>query len=337
SLALLSKFSDAMTLLNEAIEIFGTHNDNVSVVECLERIGEIHKWEYRYDEALAAFEKAVTIASRCGDRFGEARSLLGLGSLEIYRNRLAEAVTIVMRASEIAKSIGWQQGVGMALLRVGTVRRLQGCASEAMELLRESISVCRSCKFRWRLAQGLWGLGFCLQAQGRLEEAAAALEESCTIYREMSTVGDMEFPPAARVLAKLKRDLGAPLESLHWYDVTIAEYRGLRDKRGLSGCLADKGIVLKEMNKRDEAALHFEAAMVLDRELGDDQGVARNRLQLSDVLKTVIGWESRNQAKPRSVGPSQPLPLLCDVKKLQRRIPHLRTSSLKLEVKLNGR
>ncbi|KIO21536.1 hypothetical protein M407DRAFT_28868 [Tulasnella calospora MUT 4182] len=298
-----------MAFLSEAIEIFRTHDHKVGVVECLERMGEVHKWECRYEEALSAFEKAVTIASRCGDKFGEARALMGLGSLEIYRNRLTEAVTIVLRASEIAKRIGWEQGIGMALIRLGTIRRLRDSGSEAEELLRESISVFRRCKFR------------------RLDEAVTALEESCSLYLEISTVGDLEFPPAARVLAKLKGDLDAGLESLCWYDVAIAEYRKLQQKQELSACLAEKG---------DEAALHSEAAPVLDREPGNDQGVGWNRLQLRGTAKTVISWESRKFSKPRPARDQQTSPLLCNVNKLQRRIPHLATTGLKLEIRING-
>ncbi|KIO21540.1 hypothetical protein M407DRAFT_125543 [Tulasnella calospora MUT 4182] len=258
---------------------------------------------------------------------------MGLGSLEIYRNRLDEAASTVLGASDIAKKIGWEQGVGIALLRLGSIRRRQGSYSEGEEFLRESTSVFRHCKVRWRLAQGLYGLGVCLHAQGRLDEAAAALEESCSLYLEIS-VDDWEFPPTARALAKVKKDLGRASESLRWYDAAIAEHHRLQleDKNGLSVCLADKARILNELKQYDEAALHFEASLVLSQELGDDQGVKRDQLLLQGMPKTAISWESRNFAKPRPISALQASHLLCDVKKLQRRIPQLRTSCLKLEI-----
>lgn len=336
SLCLQSKNEDAMAFLNEAHEIFRAHANDVGIVECLERMGELHRRKGDRPKALLILEEAVTIAARCGHKLGEARALVVLGAVTHDQGDLDGAASIYLEARDLAGRIGWEQGVGRALLCLGNIRRAQDRGAEAEELCRESTAVSRRCNSRWRLAQGLWVLGTCLRDQGRLGEAVAALEESCSTYAEISH-GDWEFPYTASLLAAVKKDHGATADSLYWYDVAIVEFRKIPDKSELSRCLADKALILEELEKYDEAALHFEASLVLDWELQDDSGVRWNRRKLGNTRKTAIVWESRKFAKPKRLGTQHALPLLCDVRKLQRRIPHLRTSSLRLEIQVKER
>ncbi|KAG9040569.1 hypothetical protein FS837_000450 [Tulasnella sp. UAMH 9824] len=80
----------------------------------------------------------------------------------------------------------------------------------------------------------------------------------------------------------------------------------------------EKGEVLVKVERYDEAALHLEAAMAIRRENGYPWGWELERL--CALPKTVMSWERQ-------------LPLLCDVNKLQRRLPQLVTASLKIPIR----
>lgn len=91
---------------------------------------------------------------------------------------------------------------------------------------------------------------------------------------------------AASLLAEVKEAQGDKQAACHWYDEAIAEARGLEDKWLLSSRLIDKGRVLHDDEQYEEAALAFEASLILDRELG--YGVYRTLNRFALIPKTAI-------------------------------------------------
>ncbi|KIO21535.1 hypothetical protein M407DRAFT_28867 [Tulasnella calospora MUT 4182] len=324
-----SKEEEATTYLEQALTIFRTHGNDVGIVQCLERIGEIHRRKRRNQEALDTLEEAVGIASRCGDKLGEAKVLIILGVAHMDNGELTRSASILSEACDIARRVGWEYGVCTALWDLGTLKLREDNYPEAEGLLQESLTAARRTKAPWRLAQVLGSLGLCLRSQGRADEAIKAYEGSYSAYQEIS-LGE-ESANTASIVAELKRDQGSRRDSLVWYSSAIAEYRKIGDKYKVSMCLGEKARVLVDMEEYDEAVLHFEASLILDQELG--YGLSWNQERLSKIPKTIIKWESRKYSKPRGVGVQQVSPLLCDVARLQRRLPQLRSPGLKLAIR----
>ncbi|KIO26545.1 hypothetical protein M407DRAFT_243666 [Tulasnella calospora MUT 4182] len=200
--------------------------------------------------------------------------------------------------------------MGRFKIRLGDYR-------EAEELLQESISIARRISDRWGIADGLETLGDCFQLQSKFDEAASALEESCLLWQQQSLP---EFSEAvASTLVQLKRSQGDWDRALFWLDHIIASCRSRKDQMEVANSLIDKGRILESLHRYDEAALHFEAVIANCREGGYSWPL--ERAQLCAIPKTVMKWERR-------------VPLLCDVKKLQRRLPQLTTASLKLPISI---
>lgn len=333
TLTIQSKNDEAMAFLKEALEMFQTNGNDVGVVQCLERIGEIHRREWEYEEASSTLESALEIARRCGDKLGEAKALLVLGLLYSGKGDQDRGASTLSETCDTARRIGWEQGVCTSLIHLGTIKASQGSDHEAEELCWEAVSVARRSNARWRLAQGLSELGRHLRRQGRLDEAATALEESCSVYHEIS-LANPETAGTTSDLATLKREQGRLQEALFWYDQAIIRYRTLGDTYDVSRYLEEKGEILAELHRSDEAALHFEACLVLRMEHGYYYGPTRSRL--SRIEMTAIQWEHRKRFKSGlvttpSVNPS--LPLLLDMRRLQRRIPQVVTANLKLPIR----
>lgn len=333
ALTMQSKEAEATRFLDEALAIFRAHGNDVGIVQCLERLGEVQRRKGNARKALGTAEEAVGIASRCGDKLGEAKIHIILGVTHASLGNLERGVSTLLVASEMARRIGWEHGVCSSTAHIGRIKKDQGRFQEALEVLDESMGVARRSKFPWRLAQALSTSGACFMGQGRLDEAANAYREAYSVYQGISLgkgAGSSAF-----ALAGVKNQQKAMKSSLFWYDTAIAEYRKLQDKRNLSRCLARKVVVLEEAHQDDEAALHYEASLVLDWELRNSYNRAGNRRKLSKIPKTMIKWESRKRSQLISGG-QQTSPLLCDIHRLQRRLPQLSTPSLGLIVRFGS-
>lgn len=338
SLTAQDKVEEAMPFLQESLEVFRRHNHDIGVVQCLERIGEIHRRSRLHEEALSVLEEAVAIASRSGDRLGEAKSRLILGCTYWNQQEYERGATTLTEVRDIAQRIGWEVGVCLALSRLGSLRRNQGNDAEAEELYRESIAAARrGGGSSWILAQTLHNLGLCVHAQGRAEECAQFLEESTAAYRNISYRGT-EMAHTMSVLGDVKKELGLQDDALFWYDQTILEYIKLQDKFKMSVFLGRKAVMLLDLERYDEAALNLEASMILDRELGDEGDVSWNRRKISSIPRTAMKWEAKWHPEPGNLdacgtcSTTHSSTLLCDVKTLHRRVPQLTTASLRLSL-----
>ncbi|KIO15417.1 hypothetical protein M407DRAFT_35010 [Tulasnella calospora MUT 4182] len=326
----------ALSYLQHSLEIFRTERNPVGIGQCLERLGELHRRKSQTLEALSTLEEAVDVASRYGDKLGEARALIILGVTRWGFDDLGDVMATFSKVHEIAQSIGWEHGVATALCRMGGVAMEQGNLAEAEEFLRQSVFVARRSDAGWRLAQALHYLARCLQAQNHLEEATSIMEESWSLNMVINeNVTDPSFAESCALLAGAKSDSGDSEGALVWFDRAITVFRNGHKTFSLSKYLAEKGIVLMNIGRCDEGGLHFEASMILDRELGEYGAVGWNRAKLSSIPKTAIKWEIRRQsrlalAKVQSLRTTS---LLCDVKKLQLRVPQLTTPKLKSPVR----
>ncbi|KAG9018928.1 hypothetical protein FRB90_008121 [Tulasnella sp. 427] len=329
--AIQDKSEEALCFLREALASFRARGNDVGRVQCLERIGEIYRRQAKNQEAFSTLTHAIEIARRCGDKLGEAKATICLGIVERDRVGRAQGAYTLSRGCDMARKIGWDWGTASSLIDIGYMEEMEGRIPEAEKLYRESIVLSRRSKAWWKLAQGLYCLGLCLGRLDRSDEAAEAYEEAYSMYHEIS-LATSDPAAVASELASIKWVQGKFDESLIWYNRAITKYRSLQDAKQLSGCYEGKGGVLTTIERYDEAALLFEAALVLDPQ---ETRFLRHRLitQLASLPKTLMKWE--RPKRPQSPYPISAIsPLLCDVKRLQRRLPQLATASLKLPIQL---
>lgn len=259
-----------------------------------------------------------------------------LGAVHMRQGDLDKAMATLQKGHEIGRSIGWEQGVSSSICRMGIIKLVQGLNSEGEELLREAVAIARRSGGGWRLAQALHYLAWCYRHRDKLQDATLALEESFLIYQELAFAPDPGFAQETADLAGIMAAQGDTGGALTWYERAIALFREMQNKPCVSRYLAERGQVLLTVGRYDQGALHFEASMTIDRELGNDQGVKWNRNKISSIPKTPIEWEVRRRARLAlaKVQTLRTTSLLCDLRKLLRRVPQLTTPHLKLQVKL---
>ncbi|KIO15861.1 hypothetical protein M407DRAFT_34497 [Tulasnella calospora MUT 4182] len=319
SLALRGQVDEALRVLQEALEINRTHGNDVGAALCLERIGALQRITDQLDEALFTVEEAVAVASQSGDRFAVARALRTMGLVHLDRSNSDRAAEAFLMVRPIAQNIGWYAGLSDIEQRMGCIKMQSGDYHEAEALFQNSVSIARQARARWELAWNLRRLGECFQQQSKVDEAASALREACLLFQELSLAN--ESVQVASTLVELKRSQGDWDGTLFWYDHIITVYRSQGGHGTVAYYLAEKGDILVKAQRYDEAALHFEATIVTFAENGYSLDWELERL--CAVPKTAMKWERR-------------LPLLCNLKKLQRRQPQLTTATLKFPIPLNS-
>lgn len=310
---------EALALLREALEIYRTHGNDVGTALCLERIGELQRCKSQEDEALSTLEEAVAVASRSGDQLGVARAFGCMAAVHLERGDFERAVEACSKGRPIAQNIGWYGGLSDIDHRMGIINMELGDYREAEAFFQDSVSTARQGRARWELACALKELGDCFRKQSKLDEAVSALGEAWLLHQELEQSEDaMQI---ASALAEVKSSQGDWDGALVHHDHNIAMYRGRKNHWNVTVHLEEKAQILVKARRYDEAALHFEAAIVTCVENGYSWNWELGRL--CAIPKMAMKWERR-------------LPLLCDLRKLQQRQPQLKTPNLKFPLRSNS-
>lgn len=312
SLLVQDKLDEALVILREGLEIYRSDGNDVGTALCLERIGTIHSLKAPNTNALPTLDEAVAVATRSGDRMATARAVKTLGCTYCTLGDFVKAADALLETITITRNIGWEFGLADCLCLMGYAKLMSGEYREADEFLRESILISRKRSLRLILARSLRVIGSVFLNESKPNEAATALEESCLLYQELSR--HASSTAVASMLVELKISEGDWNRVLFWHDHIISSCRRRNEHMKVADHLEQKGKILASLQRHDEAALNFEAAMVIHRENGYS-----GSWQLRAIPKTAMKWERR-------------LPLLCDLKRLQRRQPLLVTASLKFPI-----
>ncbi|KAG8995436.1 hypothetical protein FRB90_000184 [Tulasnella sp. 427] len=316
SLAMQDRESEALPRFRETFDGYQIHKNDVGAARCLVGIGEMQRRMYQEQEALVTLDQAMTIAVRSGDRLGAARALRIIAATHTELGDLDRATEAISDVCSIARNLGWNPGLSNGLGQLANIKTKEGSYDEAEKLYQESISVARRSNDRWEFALWLQGLGDCLQTQSKLAQAEPVLEEAWRLYGDMEQHGSIA--QVASSLGRLKCDQGIWNAALQWHDHAIAVYRRINHQTDLGYSLENKAAVLQKAGRYDEAALHLEAAIVIWEKEGYHGFWTSSRLRdLITLPKTAAKWEH---------------PLLCDVKRLQRRLPSLSTACLQFPI-----
>lgn len=329
------KHAEAMSSLNESLAIFRRQKDDVGIIRCLERTAEIHRKQPHYEKALAMLQEAMRLAIRRGDRIGEANAMLILGATHLDKGDLDNAVKHCSSGLEIARRIGWKAAVITGLSQLGDIETQRGEYEVAEGLYSESLNVAETCGAHLDLAPTLSRLISSLrEREGNTRETEVEEERRNGQYPVPFPAADAAW--AASDLARLQRRQGRTERALFWYKRAITKHRMLGNRASLSKYLHETGMILGEMEQKDEAALHFEASLAIERELGRSLEASSSQKELGVMPMASMKWERPWWMDLECVG-SEPRPesqpTLCDVRSVLLRVPQLITPNLKSRIR----
>jgi predicted ATPase/class 3 adenylate cyclase len=211
--------SDALAMVEEALELVKDSEDPVTVAEALKHRG-IVRANMRRAGARDDYMRALELYRAAGNRLGAAQVLNGLAILELKQNKPSASIQHVEEAEDLIASM--EEG-GMPpdpLLDLLTVRGLAELLNEHSEQARLSFSrlVERANHYGIRpmISYGFIGLGFCATLRGQYEAAAVFHGAGNRINDDFGIVGDSDLRELQQLeFATLRDALGPAFDSAY--------------------------------------------------------------------------------------------------------------------------
>jgi predicted ATPase len=164
-------FADAVTFLEEGIEIARATGDTLTESGALMDIGFAHLLMDDLDAARDAFEAANVLCDQLGNPLLRAYGTSKLGLLADAEERFGDALRLHMEARDLFASVGDAAGPGYALSRASLSAFGLGDYPEALRLGRAGYEAFSEGNHRWGLITALCRIGFAALALGDGAEA----------------------------------------------------------------------------------------------------------------------------------------------------------------------
>jgi predicted ATPase/class 3 adenylate cyclase len=171
-------FADAVTFLEEGIEIARATGDTLTESGALMDIGFAHLLMDDLDAARDAFEAANVLCDQLGNPLLRAYGTSKLGLLADAEERFGDALRLHMEARDLFASVGDAAGPGYALSRASLSAFGLGDYPEALRLGRAGYEAFSEGNHRWGLITALCRIGFAALALGDGAEARERFGEA---------------------------------------------------------------------------------------------------------------------------------------------------------------
>jgi predicted ATPase len=166
-------FADAVTFLEEGIEIARATGDTLTESGALMDLGFAHLLMDDLEAARDAFEAANVLCDQLGNPLLRAYGTSKLGLLADAEERFGDALRLHIEARDLFASVGDAAGPGYALSRASLSAFGVGDYPEALRLGRAGYEAFSEGNHRWGLITALCRIGFAALALGDGAEARA--------------------------------------------------------------------------------------------------------------------------------------------------------------------
>ena len=176
----------ARDLLQQSLEMLGSHRDNAMLAEALLYLSILEYSQGNYPDSRQLAEECVSMNREQGRASGTGYALSNLGVVCTIQGEYDNAYTYLKEGMQVMQSIGHSRGAAITLTRLGAVALRLGRLPEAQQLLEESLEITRTFNDRWGIGNALTYLGLLALAKGDLSGAESLIRQCVTLFREDS-------------------------------------------------------------------------------------------------------------------------------------------------------
>jgi class 3 adenylate cyclase/tetratricopeptide (TPR) repeat protein len=251
--------------------------------------GEAHYWLGQYPAATEVLDRAVDLGAELDDAFTLALALRFLGDIALNVDAdVDRAESMLDRSLAAAEELGDPWAIVRTLLFAGWVPWTRGKPDEAEAIWRRALDVADP-EDGWARVRALNSLSINLTGgpgegpvpREQAQEALRISEEASEIAE--STGDQFSIAVTAVQRARTLADLGRPEESLPCLDDSIATFDDLGARWEFADAIAERGILLRDLGRLDEAEEDLRAATRISEELGELQLASWTWRALSQV------------------------------------------------------
>jgi len=184
-LAMLSRYSEALTISLEAVERFTEIEDMEGKASVLNILGIIYTDLSDYEKALYYYDQSMRLYEELGDRSGEVTTMMNIGSIHQQLGDYDQALGYFLESLSINYTLNNHNIEANALNCIGEVYIAMGKAKQALEYFEKGLAVTETAQLRRAETLLLLNLGKVYITLGDPENALSFMMQSIQFAREL--------------------------------------------------------------------------------------------------------------------------------------------------------
>ena len=195
----------ARSQCEKALAIGREINDQFSIANILDYLGNIYAAQGDYSAAQAASTESMTLFLAMNNKWMSSRPLGNLGAISFQQGNYESARSFWEAALDVYREMGDKANIGFMLSSLANVAQIQGDLERSVELYEESLSLWRIIGDEFSISPLLTGLGYVLLRQGKTERAAALFAEGLVLNKKIDNQIQILFCLAGFVTLAIAR------------------------------------------------------------------------------------------------------------------------------------
>jgi len=281
SLLQVSRYNDALCLLNKLKALLGSTTEPICVAACEFLLGTALLGLSRAVDSIDAFERAKSAFSRIGMAQHAASCEGSIANALRALSRWQEAIEHYSLALTEFQRLGLPYEAALSTMNVGVTLRDLGQSREAIEHFERAISEFRQGGHEDNVAMCLENIGSAKRDLGRYQEAIDFLEQARELYLHLGMEKDAADCDDGIGIAL--HEAGFAKDALARFSRALTVYIGLKLSRNAADCQVNAGNSLRTLSRYDEALTAFHNAVRVFESLNLKRQIADCELDIANV------------------------------------------------------
>lgn len=298
------QYEVAIPLLQEAIDIRRSLDDNYATAVTLHRLGKAHQGLGQPELALTNYTDAIASFEEVGDTEGVATIWESIARLKRDQNLIEDAIAAYGEAQTLWEQLGNEEQLLRNLSSVGSVYRSIGQIGSARLQYNDALALAREVGAKADEAQILIKLGDLYRSDLSFAQSLQFYNLSLDLWRQLDQNDQL-------VLTRLKiatvyRAQQNDADALATYNLALSAALNSSDQTIAAAVYSAMGSYYKGLDRYPDAEQAYKSALVMWQRAADPERAQRERENVWKMLQVQGLHEEAMRYSGNLVGLSQP-------------------------------
>lgn len=261
-----SDYDQARNYFSHYLEQYSLLDDHSDLPRIVSELGLSYMNQGEFKAAINVQKKYLDLFKKEGHFIGMATLNIYIGVVYLEIGDYEKALVYLKEGQTLSKKIGNKLLTAIVSGNIGIVYEHKGDYQKALKHFRKDLNISEKLGDKEGVSITLGLIGELKSYQGKFHKAIEYLQKSLMLAEEMNY--PKGIAKSVNTLGDVFYFTGQLERSIHFYDIAIKNARRIGSKPLLASSLAEKGLVLFEMNKKEELETLILEAKELVKQLG---------------------------------------------------------------------
>ncbi len=286
---LLYNYEEAYTNFINSQELFRETKDDVGVAKTLLMLGDLYRFQCKYNESLIMYSEAMSIFEKCGETELIIKARFNIAFTYFQRCWYSEALQILENLVLQCSTPNLLYDKANALMTIGNIYISQSEYIKSLTYYTQALLIAQEMKWTALVAKSSSNIGNVFRA---LDDYKMALTYYQNAYNILELHGDtVDKGIVLGNIGILYRHLEDYTNAIEYLEKSVQVLESINAKSRIGMFIGNIGITYSMMNNYSRALEYLNKAIILSEEFGSELEIAQFSVNAGNVLMKLYDFD----------------------------------------------